>query len=52
VAELLKDAGFNPQYSGGLANSAHLENLGQFLIYLAFQQNLGVDVGWTLLTRN
>jgi 8-hydroxy-5-deazaflavin:NADPH oxidoreductase len=51
VAELLKDAGFNPLYSGGLTNAAFLESLGQFLISLAFQQNLGVDVGWTLLTR-
>ncbi|WP_298145759.1 NAD(P)-binding domain-containing protein [Flavobacterium sp.] len=51
VAELLKDAGFNPLYSGGLANAIFLESLGQFLIALAFQQNLGVDIGWTLLTR-
>lgn len=51
IAELLQDIGFTPMYSGGLANAAHLESLGQFLIAFAFQQNLGVDIGWTLLTR-
>lgn len=51
VAELLKDAGFNPLDAGSLVNATHLESLGQFMIALAFGQNLGVDIGWALLTR-
>lgn len=51
VGQLVDDAGLKSLYAGSLKNAHHLESLGQFMISLAFGQDLGVDVGWAFLQR-
>jgi 8-hydroxy-5-deazaflavin:NADPH oxidoreductase len=48
VARLASDIGFQPLECGDLTTARYLEPMGIFIINLAFQQDLGTGIGFTL----
>ncbi len=46
---LARDIGFDPIDSGGLVNARYLESRGMFIMNLAFNQDMGVEIGYELV---
>lgn len=49
VMQLTKDIGFDPVDCGPLRSARYLEPMAILLINLAFKQNMGVDIGYSLV---
>lgn len=47
--QLTKDIGFDPVDCGPLRSARYLEPMAILLINLAFKQNMGVDIGYSLV---